>query len=75
MTHFVTVLRGYDRTEVDSFIEKTNDALASDDPIRRAKAKADASAVTFRITWRGYDTQSVDHFLRQLADSDPDDGA
>ena len=72
MTQFVTTLRGYDRTAVDSFIEEIKDALASDDPIRRAKAKADASAVTFRITWRGYDQHAVDHFLRQLAGSGTD---
>jgi DivIVA domain-containing protein len=67
MTQFATTFRGYDRAEVDSFVKRTHDALASDDPIRRAKAEADAQAVTFRIAWRGYDRENVDHYLRRIA--------
>jgi DivIVA domain-containing protein len=73
MTQFATTFRGYDRAEVDSFIEKTNEALASDDPARRAKAGADAQAVTFRVAWRGYDRENVDHYLRRVARGRPDD--
>ena len=73
MTQFTTTFRGYDRAEVDSFVEKTADALASDDPKRRAKAAADAMAVTFHTAWRGYDRESVDHYLRRIARGRPDD--
>jgi DivIVA domain-containing protein len=73
MTQFAAAFRGYDRTDVDSFIQTTNDALASGDPTRAAKARADAQAVTFKAAWRGYNRESVDHYLRRIARGRPDD--
>jgi DivIVA domain-containing protein len=73
MTQFATTFRGYDRAEVDSFVEKTNAALASEDPARIAKATADAQAVTFHVAWRGYDKVNVDHYLRRVARGRSDD--
>jgi DivIVA domain-containing protein len=73
MTQFATTFRGYDRAEVDAFVAQTNDALASEDPARRAKAAADAQAVTFRVAFRGYDKENVDHYLRRVARGRPDD--
>ncbi|MEV8517480.1 DivIVA domain-containing protein [Dactylosporangium sp. NPDC051484] len=73
MTQFATEFRGYDRAEVDTFVQKANDAIASDDPTRRAKAQADAQAVSFRVALRGYNRQEVDHYLRRIAKGRPDD--
>ena len=67
MTQFAITFHGYDRTEVDAFVTKTSEALASDDPKRRASAAADAQAVTFRVALRGYDRKDVDHYLRTIA--------
>jgi DivIVA domain-containing protein len=75
MTQFATTFRGYDRTEVDSFVQKTSDALASDDPARRAKAVAAADSVTFHTAWRGYDRETVDTYLRRIAKGRPTDQA
>jgi DivIVA domain-containing protein len=67
MTQFATTFGGYDRGEVDAFVEKTTDALESGDPDRRAGALAAASAVTFHTKWRGYDRENVDQYLRRIA--------
>jgi DivIVA domain-containing protein len=29
--------------------------------------------VTFRVAWRGYDRENVDHYLRRVARGRPDD--
>jgi DivIVA domain-containing protein len=73
MKPFATEFRGYDRAEVDTFVEKAHDAIASDDPDRQARARADAQAVTFRTALRGYDRREVDHYLRRVAKGRPDD--
>lgn len=67
MMQFPTTFRGYDRTEVDSFVEKTTEALESDDPARTAQARAAADAVEFHVTLRGYNRESVDQYLRRIA--------
>jgi len=73
MTQFSTTFNGYDRTEVDSFVQQTNDALTSDDPARRAKAEAAAGSVTFHTAWRGYDRATVDTYLRKISRGRPTD--
>jgi DivIVA domain-containing protein len=73
MTQFATEFRGYDRAEVDKFVLKVTEANASDDPARKAKAQADAQAVSFKVTMRGYNRQEVDHYLRRIAKGRSDD--
>ena len=73
MTQFATEFRGYDRAEVDAFVQKANDAMASDDPARRSRAQADAQAVSFRVALRGYSRREVDHYLRRISKGRPDD--
>jgi DivIVA domain-containing protein len=73
MTAFATVFRGYDRAQVDAFVKQTDEAIASDDPARQAKAKADAQAVSFAVVLRGYERVAVDHYLRRIARGRPDD--
>ncbi|MEV6925018.1 DivIVA domain-containing protein [Dactylosporangium sp. NPDC051485] len=73
MTQFATEFRGYDRPEVDKFVQTANDAIASNDPARRSRAQADAKAVSFRVTLRGYNRREVDHYLRRIAKGRPDD--
>ncbi|MGI5240160.1 DivIVA domain-containing protein [Dactylosporangium sp. CA-139066] len=75
MTQFTTEFHGYKRAEVDKFVQTANDAIASNDPARRAKAQADAQAVTFPVTLRGYNRREVDHYLRRIAKGRPDDRA
>ncbi|MEU7872970.1 DivIVA domain-containing protein [Dactylosporangium sp. NPDC049140] len=73
MTHFANEFRGYERTEVDAFVDKANPAIASGDPARVAEARAEAQAVTFHTSMRGYNKQEVDHYLRRIAKGRPDD--
>jgi DivIVA domain-containing protein len=73
MTQFTTEFRGYDRAEVDNFVRKANDAIASNEPTRQARARADAQAVSFRVALRGYNRREVDHYLRRIAKGRPDD--
>ncbi|GAA2608094.1 DivIVA domain-containing protein [Dactylosporangium fulvum] len=73
MRQFTTEFRGYDRAEVDKFVQTANDAIASDEPSRRARAQADAQAVSFRVALRGYNRREVDHYLRRIAKGRPDD--
>jgi DivIVA domain-containing protein len=73
MTQFTTEFRGYDRAEVDKFVQAASDAIASNDPTRRARAQADAQAVSFRVTMRGYNRREVDHYLRRIAKGRSDD--
>ncbi|MFG2039430.1 DivIVA domain-containing protein [Dactylosporangium sp. NPDC048998] len=73
MTQFTTEFHGYDRTEVDKFVQAANDAIASNEPGRRARAQADAQAVSFHVALRGYNRREVDHYLRRIAKGRPDD--
>ncbi|WP_433045744.1 DivIVA domain-containing protein [Dactylosporangium sp. CS-033363] len=73
MTQFTTGFRGYDRAAVDEFVQRANDDIASDDPGRVSRAKADAQAVSFKVVLRGYNQQEVDHYLRRIAKGRPDD--
>ena len=75
MKPFATEFRGYDRVEVDTFVEKANDDVTSDDPARQAQARADAQAVSFHTSLRGYNRREVDHYLRRVAKGRPDDRA
>ena len=73
MVQFAITFHGYDRTQVDAFVKETSEALASNDPSRRAGAIANAQAVTFRVALRGYDRKDVDHYLRNIARGRSDD--
>ncbi|GAA3273374.1 MULTISPECIES: DivIVA domain-containing protein [Dactylosporangium] len=71
MTQFAVVFRGYDRAQVDEFAARADDDLASAEPTRVARARADAQAVSFRVVLRGYNQQQVDHYLRRVAKGHP----
>nr|BFE57591.1 DivIVA domain-containing protein [Dactylosporangium thailandense] len=73
MTQFTTGFHGYARAEVDAFVEKANAAIASGEPERVAEARAQAQAVSFKVSFRGYDQPEVDHYLRRIAKGRPDD--
>ncbi|WP_432991666.1 DivIVA domain-containing protein [Dactylosporangium sp. CA-233914] len=73
MRQFTIEFHGYDRAEVNTFVQKTSDAVASGDPARQARARADAQAVSFHVVLRGYNRQEVDHYLRRIAKGQPDD--
>jgi DivIVA domain-containing protein len=68
---FTTVLRGYDRGQVDSVFGRAVEALnAGGDAAQRAAARDALRAARFDIALRGYDRLEVDDalqsFLRQL---------
>ncbi|MFI5915366.1 DivIVA domain-containing protein [Dactylosporangium sp. NPDC051541] len=67
MTQFAVVFRGYDRAQVDGFVERANDDITSAEPDRVARARADAQAVSFKVVLRGYSQPEVDHYLRRVA--------
>jgi hypothetical protein len=68
---FTTVLRGYEKKQVDSVFGRVVEALADGgDAAQRAAARDTLRAATFDIALRGYDRFEVDDavqsFLRQL---------
>jgi DivIVA domain-containing protein len=64
---FSIVLRGYDRTTVDTAVARANEALASTDPEVHAAAGAELRGCQFRLALRGYDRSQVDAYVSQLA--------
>jgi DivIVA domain-containing protein len=52
---FMIVLRGYDREQVDEYL----------DSVERAEA-GPPSGPTFRIAFRGYDRRGVDRYIEEL---------
>lgn len=66
---FDTTLRGYDREQVDRFVETVTQALNSPDPARRAGGRKLVRETTFTVTLRGYNRAQVDEFTaRALAE-------
>jgi DivIVA domain-containing protein len=65
---FTVVLRGYDRAEVDSLVERVHDATASDSPTTRASAREELRRSVLRVRLRGYDRAQVDDYLRLMAE-------
>jgi DivIVA domain-containing protein len=65
---FTVVLRGYDRAEVDSLVERVHDATASDSPTARASAREELRRRVLRVRLRGYDRAQVDEYLRLMAE-------
>jgi DivIVA domain-containing protein len=68
---FTTVLRGYEKRQVDSVLGRVGEALtAGGDAAQRAAARATLRAAKFEVALRGYDRLEVDDavqsFLRQL---------
>lgn len=74
MSEFPVKFGGYDRAPVDAFVSSTTAALESGDPARKAEAIAAANAVSFpSASWRGYDKEAVDHYLRRISKGRSDD--
>ena len=65
---FTVVLRGYDREEVDSLVQRVREALESNDVTTRAEVRELIRTTTFQRRFRGYDWNEVDDYLRRMAD-------
>jgi len=70
MPEFTTVLRGYEKRQVDEILTRALDALEGDSADQRASARESLRAAQFEIALRGYDRTQVDGavqgVLRQL---------
>ncbi|GAA1656522.1 hypothetical protein GCM10009828_102920 [Actinoplanes couchii] len=61
------VLRGYDRNEVDSALERAEKALASGDGARCRVARDKLRGASFTVVLRGYDRRQVESAVHGLA--------
>jgi DivIVA domain-containing protein len=60
---FEVVLRGYNRQEVDAFVDVVQTALRADDPSARLKALEGIGGPAFAVTMRGYNKRQVDDYV------------
>jgi DivIVA domain-containing protein len=69
---FTTVLRGYDRDQVDALIRRAAEELASVNasarPTQNAALLAEMRRPSLAMRFRGYDREQVETHLRRLAD-------
>jgi DivIVA domain-containing protein len=65
---FTVVLRGYDREEVDSLVERVREALELNDVTTRAEVRELIRTTTFQRRFRGYECNEVDDYLRRMTD-------
>ncbi len=64
--NFRTVMRGYDREQVEGALRAAHEAADSPSgSVREAAARALQDA-TFRVTLRGYDPSQVDDYIGYL---------
>jgi hypothetical protein len=63
---FTTVLRGYERGQVESVLGRAAEALTADGRTQRAAARDALRAADFQIVLRGYDRSEVDDEVQAL---------
>jgi len=64
---FLIALRGYDITQVDAFLARAHEALASGSETARATARQALRTASFRQRIRGYARAEVDRAVAALA--------
>jgi DivIVA domain-containing protein len=66
-THeFSVVLRGYDRTQVDTLLQRAGEAVRSTDPALRASVAAQLREPKLSVVLRGYERREVNSVLDRL---------
>ncbi len=63
---FATVLRGYDRAQVDTMVERVRTGLDNPDPGVRGQLAELLRRPGFAIVLRGYDRRQVDAYLAHI---------
>ncbi|WP_433378406.1 DivIVA domain-containing protein [Actinoplanes sp. CA-142083] len=64
---FITVLRGYDKAEVEQVIGRAVAALSSGGDLQREAARDELRSAQFAVALRGYDRAQVDSAVEELA--------